>query len=97
MHMIDEIAHPSGPTAPRVTDFFFKVDTRAGASVHERYKVAETGTPTAIVGGTVTEYRYSYVVFVWRSTGWVEVIRVSEEHAETAMVAAGIAEAILSA
>lgn len=97
MYMIDEIVRPSGPRDVRLTDFYFKVDHRKGAAVHERYWVIETARPTRTIGAAVADYRFEYLVSVWRSNGWVEVLRVAEVHAETAMIAAGIAEAILGA
>lgn len=84
MRILDEIAHRHNPLANRVTDFYF-VDGDT------RLKVTETGEPTHIVGGEVDVLRWDYVVFVFRPTGWVEIAKLGQEHAETSQHAASIA------
>lgn len=90
MDLLDELARPSNPLANVVTDFYFVSD-------RFRFWVVETGRPVKIVGGKVEAYNFDYTVSTWRATGWVEVIRVDQVHAETSMQAAQIAERILDA
>ncbi len=94
MRTLDEIAHRNDPLTDTVTDFYLVHGSDGGGVT--RYKVTETGHPTRIVGGKVEVYRYDYVVFVLRTTGWVEVLRVEEEHADDATHAALIAHRILT-
>lgn len=89
LDLLDEIAHRHGSTTNRVTDFYFAYDSDDG-SRSERFKVVETASPTRIVGGETIELRFDYVVSVFTS-GWTEVARMGQEHAESATHAALIA------
>jgi len=92
MKLIEEIAHRHNARADRVTDFYFFHAENGRA---ERFKVTETASATKIVGGEVSLVRYDYVVSIFRPTGWVDVLRIGEEHVDTAAHAARVAHNVI--
>lgn len=95
MILLDEIAHRHGATTNRVTDFYFVGDRCSDPDLNDRFKVVEVASPERIVGGEAVQFRFDYTVHTFRATGWVEVAKMGDEHADSPLQAAQIAEGIL--